>query len=88
MKSVKFGLLGLGRVVNSRILDMFNNEIKRATVTAFYDKNRDKINKVQKNFNCKASKNSKDFFKSDFDYVYIPLSQNHIKTEVLNKKML
>ena len=40
MKSVKFGLLGLGRVVNSRILDMFNNEIKRATVTAFYDKNR------------------------------------------------
>ena len=63
MKSVKFGLLGLGRVVDSRILDMFNNELKRATVTAFYDKNKDKKNKVQKILNCKASESSKEFFK-------------------------
>ncbi len=80
MKSVKFGLLGLGRVVDSRILDMFNNELKQATVTAFYDKNKDKKNKVQKILNCKASKSSKEFFKSDFDYVYIATeSGSHYK---------
>ena len=78
MKSVKFGLLGLGRVVNSRILDMFNNEIKRNTVTAFYDKNRDKINKVQKILIVKHLKIQKIFLSQTLIMSISPLSQGAI----------
>ena len=42
MKTVKFGLLGLGRVVKTRIVKMFKNELKGAKVLSVYDKDKKK----------------------------------------------
>ena len=77
---IKFGILGLGRVVNSRIFDVFKKEVKKASVIAVYDKDKRKNFKFSKSFKIKTSKSLKDFLKEKFDYVYIATeSGNHAK---------
>ena len=45
---IKFGILGLGRVVKSRIFDVFKKEVKKASVIAVYDKDKSKNFKFSK----------------------------------------
>ena len=42
-KLIKFGILGLGKVVEIRISKVFKNEVKNSKVVAVYDKNKKKI---------------------------------------------
>ena len=77
---IKFGILGLGRVVKSRIFDVFKKEVKKASVIAVYDKDKSKNFKFSKYFKIKTSKSLKDFLKKKFDYVYIATeSGSHAK---------
>ena len=41
-KLIKFGILGLGKVVEIRISKVFKNEVKNSKVVAVYDKNKKK----------------------------------------------
>ena len=52
---IKFGILGLGRVVKSRIFDVFKKEVKKASVIAVYDKDKRKNFKFSKYFNTKKN---------------------------------
>ncbi len=80
MKKIKFGILGLGRVVDFRVAKMFLNELKNSKVTAICDKNNKKLKKFTKKFECKSFKSLKEFMKEDFDFVYIATeSGNHFK---------
>ena len=80
MKKIKFGILGLGRVVDLRVAKMFVNELKNSKVTAICDKNNKKLKKFKKKFQCKAFKSIKNFMKEDLDFVYIATeSGNHSK---------
>ena len=42
-RTVKFGILGLGRVVEKRVYSVFANEITNAKVVAVFDKDKKKI---------------------------------------------
>ena len=78
--AVSFGILGLGRVVKSRVSSVFGKEVKGANVVSVYDKNKKKNLEFSKYFKIKTSKSFKDFLKKDFDYVYIATeSGNHAK---------
>ncbi len=80
MKKIKFGILGLGRVVDFRVAKMFLNELKNSKVTAICDKNKNKVAKFKKKFNCVSYTNSNKFFNEKFDFVYIATeSGNHFK---------
>ena len=77
---IKFGILGLGRIVKSRIYDVFKKEVKKTCVIAVYDKDKRKNFKFSKYFNTKKNKSLKDFLDKKFDYVYIATeSGNHAK---------
>ena len=78
--SVKFGILGLGRVVKSRVYDVFKKEIKGAKVVAVYDKNENKNLKFSNYFKIKPNKSLKDFLRKKLNYVYIATeSGNHAR---------
>lgn len=80
MKKVKFGILGLGRVVDYRVAKVFKQELKNSEVIAVCDKDKIKINKFRNIFNCNGFYSIKNFMKQDFDYVYIATeSGNHYK---------
>ena len=79
-KKVKFGIIGLGRVVEKRVASVFLKEIKNAEVVAVYDIDRKKNLKYTKIFKCKFSKTLKQFFENKIDIVYIGTeSGNHFK---------
>ena len=79
-KKVKFGLFGLGSVVEGRVKNVFLKELKDSIITAVFDKDRKKNLKFSKLFNCKYSKNSRQFYKNDFDICYISTdSGSHYK---------
>ena len=69
--TVNFGILGLGRVVKSRVSRVFKKEVKGANIVSVYDKNKKKNSEFSKYFKIKESKSFKDFLKKNFDYVYI-----------------
>tara|TARA_B100000787_G_scaffold133411_1_gene102286 strand:- start:3078 stop:4130 length:1053 start_codon:yes stop_codon:yes gene_type:complete len=79
-KNVKFGVIGLGRVFDTRVSDVFLNELKNSEIVAICDKNKKKLKKFQKKFNCESFLSIDQFFKKDFDFVYIATeSGNHYK---------
>ena len=79
-KKVKFGIIGLGRVIEKRVANVFLKEVKNAEVVAVYDKNKKKNLKYSKIFKCKFSKNLNQFFQNKIDIVYIATeSGNHYK---------
>ena len=39
-KNIKFGILGLGRVVEKRVYEVFQNELKNSQVVSVFDKNK------------------------------------------------
>ena len=77
-KKINFGLLGLGRVVEKRIVDVFKKELNNSKIISVFDKDKKK-NKFYSNlFNCKLNESIEEFLKSDCDYVYIATeSGNH-----------
>tara|TARA_Y100000590_G_scaffold462982_1_gene628551 strand:- start:70 stop:1116 length:1047 start_codon:yes stop_codon:yes gene_type:complete len=78
--TVRFGILGLGRVVKSRVCNVFKKEVKGAQVVSVYDKDKKKNLKFSKYFKVKPSKSFKDFLNKKFDYVYIATeSGNHAR---------
>ena len=79
-KNISFSILGLGRVVDKRILSMFKNELKNGYVKTIYDKNKKKLDKYKKLFNCKVENSFESFLNVKSDYVYIATeSGNHFK---------
>ncbi len=79
-KKISFSILGLGRVVEKRVFEMFKNEIKNGNVTNVFDLNRKRMKKYEKLFKCKAAKSIEEFLKVRSDFVYIATeSGNHFK---------
>jgi len=79
-KKLKFGILGLGRVVESRVAKVFKNEIKNSKVVAVYDKDKKKNKKFAKFFNIKETNSLNSFLNNEMDFIYIATeSGNHAK---------
>ena len=79
-KNIKFGILGLGRVIENRVYKVFKNELKNSKVISVFDKDQKKNSKYSKLFNLKKNKSIKDFLNSNTDYIYIATeSGNHAK---------
>ena len=77
-KKVSFSILGLGRVIEKRIAHMFKSELKNCFVKSVYDKDRKKVKKFEKIFNCEGNKSLINFLNIESDYVYIATeSGNH-----------
>ena len=63
VRKLKFALLGLGTVVKLRVSNIFKNELKKnIKVVCVFDKDKNKRSKYSKKFDCKQSKNEKEFF--------------------------
>ena len=79
-KILKLGILGLGRVVESRVYSVLKKEIKGIKVLSVFDINKDKNYKYSKLFNCDLVDSFESFLKRDTDFVYIATeSGNHFK---------
>ena len=79
-KNIKFGILGLGRVIENRVYEVFENELKNSKVVSVFDKNKKKNKKYSKLFNVKKNKSLKDFLSVNTDYIYIATeSGNHAR---------
>ncbi len=77
-KKVSFSILGLGRVIEKRVAQMFKNELKNCYVKSIYDRDKKKVKKYEKIFNCKGNKSFINFLNVKSDYVYIATeSGNH-----------
>ena len=77
-KTVKFGIFGLGRVVENRVYSVFVSEITNSKVVAVFDKNPKKNVKFSSMFNCETTNTLKDFLSKDIDIVYVATeSGNH-----------
>ncbi len=75
---IAFSILGLGRVIEKRIYLMFKKELKNAYVKTIFDKNKKKLNKFKKLFNCKVEHSLDKFLNIETDFVYIATeSGNH-----------
>lgn len=79
-KNIKFGILGLGRVVENRVYKVFKNELKNSSVVSVFDKNNNKNLKYSSLFGLKKSTSFKKFLSSEVDYIYIATeSGNHAR---------
>ena len=79
-KKVSFSILGLGRVIEKRVFQMFKKEIKNGFVKTVFDIDKKKIKKYEKLFNCKAEKSLGKFLNIKSDFIYIATeSGNHFK---------
>jgi|TARA_Y100000294_G_scaffold177753_1_gene204627 predicted dehydrogenase len=77
-KLIKFGILGLGRVVDIRVAKVFKSEVKQSKVVAVYDKDKKKNKKFSKLFNLPITKSLNNFLNKKMDFVYIATeSGNH-----------
>ena len=75
---MNFGILGLGRVIEKRVFNVFQKELKNSKVVCVFDKDKRKNNVYAKKFNCDVTNNIKSFLKTDCDYIYIATeSGNH-----------
>ncbi len=81
---VKFGLLGLGTVVKTRVLKLFKKELNDSIVVSVFDKDKKKNHEYSKEFKCKINKNEKEFFSRDFDYCYISTPSGSHFNDILN----
>lgn len=70
-KVVKFGLLGLGAVINTRGIKLFKRDLGQAKIIAVYDKDLNKCMKYSKEFKCIGAKKDINFFNQDFDFCYV-----------------
>ena len=79
-KNIKFGILGLGRVVENRVFKVFKNELRNSKIVSVFDKNKKKNEKYSKLFKLKKNKSLKSFLNVSADYIYIATeSGNHAR---------
>ena len=79
-KILKLGILGLGRVLKSRVYSVFKKEIKGIKVLSVFDINKEKNYKYSKLFNCDLVDSFESFLERDTDFVYIATeSGNHFQ---------
>lgn len=79
-KIIEFGILGLGRVIKKRVLDVFLNELSQSKVTGVYDKNKKKSSYYSNKFKTKTFYNLNSFLKTKYNFVYIATeSGNHYR---------
>ncbi len=79
-KTVTFGILGLGRVVEKRVASVFLNELKNSEVLGVFDKNKKKNLFFSKKFNCSYTESLNSFLKKKYNFIYIATeSGNHFK---------
>jgi len=62
---IRFGILGAGRVVQNRYVDVFNNELAAATVVAVCDTDKKKADKVSRQLGTIALYNPNDLFRNE-----------------------
>ncbi len=69
---LKFGLLGLGAVIENRVKNIFLKELKeKVEITSVFDINKSKTKKYSKIFKCKTVDSYNIFLKQNFDICYI-----------------
>lgn len=79
-KKINFGILGLGRVFDKSVCDIFLNKLKNSNIVSVYDKNIKKKKKFEKIFNTVPVKSIYEFLEKKYDYIYIATeSGNHYK---------
>ena len=79
-KNIKFGILGLGRVIENRVFKVFKDELKNSKVVSVFDKDKKKNLRFTKLFNLKKNISLKNFLDVNTDYIYIATeSGNHAK---------
>ena len=83
-KKVSFSILGLGRVIEKRVFQMFKKEIKNGFVKTVFDINKKKTKKYEKLFNCKAEKSLEKFLNIKSDFIYIATNLAIILSIYLN----
>ena len=77
-KEVTFGILGLGRVVDKRLFNVFTKETTNSKVISVFDVDKFKLKKFSNFFKCSVVKNIDEFLAKDFKFVYIATeSGNH-----------
>ena len=77
-KKISFGILGLGRVIEKRLLKVFLDELKNSVVEIVFDKNKKKSKTFSRHFKCVNAKNLNQFLSHKVDFVYIATeSGNH-----------
>ena len=77
-KKIIFGILGLGRVVEKRLLKVFLSEIRNSEVKIVFDKNKNKSKSFSRQFKCINAKNFNQFLSYKVDFIYIATeSGNH-----------
>ena len=77
---ITFGLLGLGRVIEKRVANVFLKELSNSKVIAVFDRNRKKNNFFSKLFKCRKNNSLNSFLNNRFDFIYIATeSGNHYK---------
>lgn len=77
-KNIKFGILGLGRVIENRVYKVFKNELKNSKVISVFDKDKKKNLKYCKLFKVFKNNTLKNFLDKKLDYIYIATeSGNH-----------
>ena len=79
-KNIKFGILGLGRVIENRVFKVFKDELQNSKVVSVFDKDKKKNLRFTKLFNLKKNISLKNFLDVNTDYIYIATeSGNHAK---------
>ena len=80
-KVIKFGILGLGRVVDIRVANVFlDKEVTDSKVVAVYDKDKKKNLKFSKLFNLPIRTSFNNFLKQEMDFVFVATeSGSHAK---------
>ena len=82
-KMITFGLLGLGRVIEKRVANVFLKELNNSKVIGVFDTNRKKNDFFSKLFKCKQNNSLNSFLNNRFDFIYIATESgnhyNHIK---------
>jgi len=80
-KVIKFGILGLGRVIDIRVANVFlDKEVKNSKVVAVYDKDKKKNLKFSKLFNLPVQKSFNNFLQQEMDFVFVATeSGSHAK---------
>jgi len=78
---ISIAFLGVGRVFDGRLIDVFRNEISNFRVEVVCDRDLDRAKRVAKIFGAQfTAKNNKKFWDRDFDAVYIATeSGNHFE---------
>ena len=79
-KIITFGILGLGRVIEKRVANVFLKELNNSKIIGVFDKDKKKNNFYSKIFKSKRFENLNSFLNIKYDFIYIATeSVNHYR---------